>query len=145
MKVQLIFTTLMLLIVFKSFAQKPVENDDKSWPGFFKILQTAVKNGDKNKITSLCDFSGMTKADFNENYEFFFLGDAKKSFSKAKHNDAKKTKFELEGLNNAGEFYELTFYYKEKDEDGEVEESAIIYYFAKINGRFRIVNLELAG
>jgi hypothetical protein len=145
MKHQLFFTALMLLITFKSFAQKTVDNDDKSWPGFFKILQTAVKSGDKNKIMSLCDFSVMNKDDFNENYEFFFLDDAKKSFAKAKQNDAKKTKFELEGLTNATEFYQLTFNYNEKDEDGEVEESSIIYYFAKVKGRFRIVNLELAG
>ena len=145
MKHQLFLTALILLIASKSFAQKTVDNDDKSWPGFFKILQTAIKSGDKNKIMSLCDFSVMNKDDFNENYEFFFMGDAKKSFAKAKQNDAKKIKFELEGLTNATEFYQLTFNYTEKDEDGEVEESSIIYYFAKVKGKFRIVNLELAG
>jgi hypothetical protein len=135
----------MLSISFKSFAQKTADNDDKSWPGFFKILQTAVKSGDKNKIMSLCDFSAMSKEEFNEDFEYFFQGDAKKSFAKAKQNDAKKEKFELEGLSNATEYYQLTFYYTEKDEDGEEEESAIIYYFAKIKGKFRLVNLELAG
>jgi hypothetical protein len=145
MKNLLVLSMLMLLISFKSFAQKTADNDDKTWPGFFKILQTAVKSGDKNKIISLCDFSAMSKEEFNEDFEYFFQGDAKKSFARAKQNDAKKEKFELEGLSNATEFYQLTFYYTEKDEDGDVEESALIYYFAKVKGKFRLVSLELAG
>ena len=147
MKNQIIFSALLMIFSFQCFAQKSNnnENDDRTWPGFFKMLQTAVKSGDKNKITSLCDFTAMTKEDFNENYEYFFLGDAKKSFAKAKQNDAEKAKPEIEGLANATEFYQLTFSYKEKDEDGEVEESELIYYIAKIKGRFRIVYLEAAG
>jgi hypothetical protein len=85
----------------------------------------------------------MTRVEFNENYEYFFQGDAKKSFSKAKQNDAKKVKEEFDGLKNATEFYQLTFTYIEK-EDGEVEESALIYYFATVNGKFKIVSLEMA-
>jgi hypothetical protein len=144
MKNQLLFGMLLMLFTVKSFAQNSNNaNDDKSWPGFFKILQTAVKSGDKTKISSLCDFSAMTRVEFNENYEYFFQGDAKKSFAKAKQNDAKKVKEEFEGLKNATEFYQLTFTYIEK-EDGEVEESALIYYFAKVNGKFKIVSLEMA-
>lgn len=147
MKNQILFSALFLLLSFQTFAQKSnkPENDDKSWPGFFKIMQTAVKSGDKGKISALCDFSAMTRAEFNENYEYFFEGDGKKKFLKAKQNDAEKIKQDFEGLSNATEFYQITFNFIEKDEDGDEEESALIYYFAKIKGKFRLIKLEMAG
>jgi hypothetical protein len=147
MKNQILLSALLLLFSFQTFAQKTdqPENDDKSWPGFFKLIQTAVKSGDKNKIMSLCDFSVMSKAEFNEDFEFFFEGDGKKKFTKAKQNEAEKIKQDFDGLSNATEFYQITLNFTEKDEDGEVEESSLIYYFAKIKGKFRLIKLEMAG
>jgi hypothetical protein len=147
MRNQILYSTLLLLFSFQTFAQKTntSENDDNSWPGFFKLIQTAVKSGDKNKIMSLCDFTIMTKAEFNEDFEFFFSGDGKKRFVKAKQNDAEKIKQDFEGLSNATEFYQITFNFIEKDEDGDEDESSLIYYFAKIKGKFRLIKLEMAG
>lgn len=153
MKKQLILSFLFLsfcLVPFSNIVAQGKKNsakaqDDKSWPGYFKMFQAAVKSGDKAKVMSLCDFSAMSKDDFNDAYEYFFEEDAKKKIAKAKHKNAEKTEQDFEGLSNAKDFMLLNFRENGNNEDGEEYESALIYYFAKVKGKYRLVYLMAAG
>jgi hypothetical protein len=120
--------------------------EDQSWSGFWEIFQKAVASGDKSKIAALTDFSALRQSDFDDAFEVFFSGEAKYKFGKAKVKDARKTEAQdFEGLKNAKNFMQLSFEEKGSDEEGNVYESALIYYFAKVNGKYKLVYLFAAG
>jgi hypothetical protein len=119
--------------------------DDKAWKKFFKEFKAAVSSGNKDLIYKMTDFSAIDKEDFDSVSEIFFEGEAKEKFAKAKSSDAKPSEQEFDGLGVAKDCMQLSFEEKGSDDEGNVYESALIFYFAKVKGKYKLVYLMAAG
>ncbi len=149
MNKKLIFKLLLLILILPldvaSAQNKSKSQCERSWPVYFKQFQAAVKSGDKARIKKLCDFSSLGEPTFDEIFSYFFEGESKDKILKAKHNDAEYTDQNFKGLENAKNNMQLNFVEIGSDEEGNVYESATIYYFAKVKKKYKLVYLMAAG
>lgn len=111
-----------------------------NWENFAKSFTDAVKTENKAKIQSLTDFTVMSLADFNENYDLFFLSEFKKRILKSKLENLGLSTEELNG-SKATCIRKLLLVVEEKDEDGDTVEFSNIYYFGWTKDGFKLLAL----
>lgn len=131
--------------------QSEAEKSHADWDTFFSDFQAAVKAGDFNKLEAMSNGEVFSPQFVEDYYEYYFEGDAKERFLAVKSSDAKELDLNVEiipGMESEESMKGLsdgkTISLYEASEDGEFE-SAIIYYFAKVNGEYKIVGTMMAG
>lgn len=127
------------------------ENTHANWNDFFTDFQAAVKADDFKKLEAMSNGKVFNREFMETYFEYYFEGEAKERFLALKSSQAEVMNLEIDfipGMEEEKDTKDIEeariISVHDVSEDGEFE-SAIIYYFAKINGEYKIVSTMMAG
>lgn len=114
--------------------------DDASFDAFWELFKKAVASADKAAIQRLTKFGALTQEEFESTFEIFFEDkEAKSFFEKSTAADATPNESTFEGVTVSDvRQFSISF-------TNEVGESSLMYFFGKVDGKYRLVYLAAAG
>ena len=145
-----VITVLSLLLLSCNTTETPtvptetqqITEDLTSWENYWKVFQAATTEMDKEKIATLTHWSeNMTEDIFNDSFESYFGKEMQDLIATTK---AKEIQLSDEPITDFEEEREL-MWYEEGEEDGITYESAMILYFGKVDGNYKMTLWLAAG
>ncbi len=129
----------------EEMSDKKEEKDEESWEIFFEEFKSAAVASDLEKIKDMTDFRSMKADVYPDELNFYFNEETIKKFDAAKATDATAApdqKFEGEII--AKDVMKLSF--EEKNSEGGAEtDSGMYFFFGRIEGKYKLISIMLAG
>tara|TARA_R110002096_G_scaffold361075_3_gene554142 strand:- start:35242 stop:35739 length:498 start_codon:yes stop_codon:yes gene_type:complete len=115
------------------------ELDETSWEGFFPLFQAAVATEDEIEVSYFVKIDeGIGSEEYLEQYSMFFNDDMKKTIAESTAASWTVSTSE-EGV------YQVAWSVNEVDEEGNETGTALILYFKKFDGKYRLFRWMAAG
>lgn len=123
------------------------ENAHANWNDFFADFQAAVKADDYNKLESMTSGQVFSPEFVEDYYQYFFEGEAKNNFLAQKAGDAEEFEISEDSVpgvdfNSLSDGKMIVLHYVQEEFETE---SSKMYFFAKINGVYKLVDTMIAG
>jgi hypothetical protein len=120
------------------------KSDDTTIEGFWAMFKKAVASGNMANIEALIHFGALTKADIESTGEIYFQDKEALAFiAKSTTEDLKPNDSTFDGI-TVEDVHQYTINFN-TTVDGDTYESALMYFVAKVGGKYRLVYLAAAG